>query len=86
MEKPVKEKEAEARCRVLPWAQEIVYRASGTLYQVTKSKDLVKLFSKSDHILSYDQILQVETSWAENVLKTLDSDTDSVMPANVVRE
>ena len=36
--------------------------------------------------MSYDQILQVDTSWAESVLKTLDSDTDSVMPANVVRE
>ena len=29
VEKPVKEQEAEARCRVLPWAQEIVFGVSG---------------------------------------------------------
>ena len=56
------------------------------LEQGTRSKDLVKLFSKPGHTLNYDQILQVDTSLAESVLKTLDSDTDSVMSANVVRE
>ena len=32
------------------------------------SKDLVNLFHKAGHILSYDQILQVDTGLAESVL------------------
>lgn len=36
--------------------------------------------------MSYDQILQVDTSLAENVLKTLDPDTGCVMPPNLVPE
>lgn len=95
----VEEKEAEARIKVLSCAQDIVYGVSGgkkwtpkhiglgsTLHQVTRSKDLVKLFSKAGHILSYDQILQVDTSLAESVLKTLDHDTGGVMPPNLVRD
>ena len=78
-------------CKVLSCAQDIVYGVSGgkkwtpkhiglgsTLHQVTRSKDLVKLFSKTGHILSYDQILQVDTSLAESVLKTFNLDTGSV--------
>ena len=95
----VEEKEAEARYKVLSCAQDIVYGVSGgkkwtpkhiglgsTLHQVTRSKDLVKLFSKAGHILSYDQILQVDTSLGESVLKTLDPDTGGVIPPNLVRE
>ena len=41
----------------------------------SKSKDLFKLFDKADHILSYDQILQVDTSLAERVVKSLDPET-----------
>ena len=77
----VEGKEAEARCKVLSCAQDIVYGVSGgkkwtpkhiglgsTLHQVTRSKDLVKLFSKAGHILSYDQIFQVDTSLAESLV------------------
>lgn len=46
-----------------------------TLHQVTWSKDLVKLFNKAGHILSYDQILQVDTSLVESILKSLDPET-----------
>ena len=50
-----------------------------TLHQVTRSKDLVKLFHKAGHILSYDQILQVDTGLAESVLNTLDEETGAVI-------
>ena len=92
----VEEKEAEARCKVLSCAQDIVYGASGgtkwtpkqvglgsTLHQVTRSKDLVKLFNKAGHILSFNKILQVDTSLAESILKSLDPETGSVMPPNL---
>ena len=56
-----------------------------TLHQVTTSKDLVKLFHKAGHILSYDQILQVDTGLAESVLNTLDEETGAVIPPNLVQ-
>ena len=93
----VEEKEAEARCKVLSCAQDIVYGVSGgmkwtpkhvglgsTLHQVVWSKDLVNLLNKAGHIFSYDQILQVDRSLAESTLKSLDSDTGSVMPPNLL--
>ena len=78
-------------------AQDIVYGVSGgtkwtpkqvglgsTLHQVTRSKDLVKLFNKAGHILSFNKILQVDTSLAESILKSLDPETGSVMPPNLL--
>ena len=97
----IEEKEAEARRKVLSCAQDIVYGVSGgrkwtpkhtglgsTLHQVTRShgQDLVKLFNKAGHGLSYDQILQVDTSLADSVLRSLDPNTGIVMPPNLVRE
>lgn len=89
--------EAEPRCKVLSCAQDIVYWVGrgtkwtpkhvglgSTLHQVTRSKDHFKLFNKAAHILSYDQILQVDTSLAEIVLKSLDQETGSVMPPNLL--
>ena len=92
------EKEAETRCKVLPIGQDIVYGVScgkkwtpkhvglgSTLHQVTRSKDLVRLFSQAGHILNNDQILQVDTGLAESVLECLDPHTGSVIPTNLVR-
>jgi len=82
---------------VLSCAQDIVYGVSGgtkwtpkhvglgsTLHQVTRSKDLVKLFNKAGHILSYDQILKVDTSLVASVLKSLDPETSSIMLPNLL--
>ena len=49
-----------------------------------KWKDLFKLFDKAEHILSYDQILQVDTSLAERVVMSLDPETGSVMRHNLL--
>ena len=87
-EETIEEKEAEVRNKAVAVAQDIVYGVSNrkkwtpkhiglgsTLHQVTRSKDLVKLFHKAGHILSYDQILQVDTGLAESVLKTFDEES-----------
>ena len=76
------------RSRVLSIAQDLVYCISGgkkwtpkhiglanTLHQATRSKDLVELFSKAGHCLSYEQVLQVDTSLAESTLKSMDQAT-----------
>jgi hypothetical protein len=91
------EKEAETRYKVLSIGQDIVYGVScgkkwtpkhaglgSTLHQVTRSKDLVRLFSQAGHILNYDQILQVDTGLAESVLDSLDPNSGSVIPPNLV--
>ena len=51
---------------------------------ITLSKDLVNLFNKAGHCLCYEQILQVDTSLAENTLKTLDQATGATIPSNMM--
>ena len=55
-----------------------------TLHQAKRSKDLVQLFYKAGHCLSYDQVFQVDTSLAENTLKSLDPATGAIIPPNLV--
>lgn len=88
------EDEERVRRKVLSVAQDIVYCTSGgkkwtpkhvcTLHQATRSKDLVRLFHKAGHCLSYEQVLQVDTSLAEFTLTTLDGETGAVIPPNMV--
>ena len=47
--------------------------------------DPLKLFHKAGHILSYDQILQLDTGLAESVLNTLDGKSGTVIPPNLVQ-
>ena len=83
--------------RVLSVAQDLVYCISGgrkwtpkhiglanTLHQATRSKDLVELFNKAGHCLSYEQVLQVDTSLAESTLSSMDQETGAIIPPNVV--
>ena len=82
--------------KVLSIAQDIVYCVSGgkkwthkhiglasTLHQATRSKNLVSLFNKAGHCLSYDQVLQVDTALAESTLKSMDEETGTVIPPNM---
>ena len=82
-------------CNALSIAQDIGYGESSekkwtpkhvglrcTLHQVTRSKDLVNLFNKDGHFLSYNQILQKDT---ESVLSSLNPDTGNVVPPNLNR-
>ena len=88
--------EEHVRSRVLSVAQDLVYCVSGgkkwtpkhvglasTLHQATRSKDLVRLFNKAGHCLSYEQVLQVDTSLAESTLKSLDKATGAIIPPNI---
>ena len=83
--------------RVLSVAQDLVYCVSGgrkwtpkhiglatTLHQATRSKQLVKLFNKAGHCLTYEQVLQVDTSLAESTLKDVDQATGAIIPPNIV--
>ena len=91
----VEEEEAEARCKVLSCAQDIAYRwvaeRNGHLSTLDWEAPFIKLhgqkichaFDKAGHILSYDQILQVDNSLAKSALKSLDSENGSVMPPNL---
>ena len=82
---------------VLSIAQDLVYCVSSgrkwtpkhiglasTLHQATRSKDLVELLHKAGHCLSYDQVLQVDTSLAESTLKSMDQATGAIIPPNIV--
>ena len=54
-----------------------------TLHQATRSKDLVRLFHKAGHTLSYEQVLRVDTALAENTLESIDYETGTVIPTNL---
>ena len=97
-EETIEEKENKVRSKALAFAEDIVYGVSNgkkwtpkhiglgsTLHQVTRSKDLVKLFHKAGHILSYDQILQVDTGLAESFLNSLDEESGTVIAPNLVQ-
>jgi len=55
-----------------------------TLHQATRSKKLVNLFHKAGHIMSYHDILKLDTSLAQNTLNSMDP-SEAVLPPNLVR-
>ena len=88
--------EGKIRSRVLSIAQDLVYSVSGgkkwtpkhiglasTLHQATRSKGLVRLFNKTGHCLSYEQVLQLDNSLAESTFKSLDETIGSVISPKV---
>ena len=85
--------------KILSIGQDLVYNVTGgkhwtpkhiglasTLHQATRSKELVKLFHNAGHIISYPNLLQVDTSLAESTLKAMDPDTGAVIPPNFVKD
>ena len=82
--------------RILSIAQDLVYTASGdklhtpkhvgmgsTLHQATRSKELVDMFHQAGHVMSYRDIIKLDTALAEKTLTTMDAD-GSVVPPNLV--
>ena len=55
-----------------------------TLHNATRSRKLVNLFYKADHITSYGRILSIDTGMAESTQKGIDEDTGAVVPSNLV--
>ena len=90
-------KEQQLKGKVLNVAQDIVYGVSGgkkwtpkhtglgsTLHRLTRSRQIVDLFHKAGHIISYEQILQLDTALAESTLETMDPETGAVIPHGLV--
>ena len=44
----------------------------------------VNLFNRAGHCLSYNQVLQIDTSLAQQTLQTLDKVTGAVTPSNLL--
>ena len=86
------------RCRILSIAQDLIYAASGdkrltpkhiglgsTLHQTTRSKELVQTFHRAGHVMSYTDVLRLDTSLAESTLQTMD-ESGAVLPPNLVKD
>ena len=78
-------------------AQDMVFGVSGgkkmspkhlglasTLHQKTRSKDHVNDFYNAGHCLSYDKLLKVDATLANDTLVSLDENTGAVIPQNLV--
>lgn len=90
-------KKDDTESKVLSVAQDLVYNVScgkhwtpkhlglaSTLHQATRSKELVELFHKAGHVISCNNLKQVDTALAESTLRTMDMDTGAVVPPNFV--
>ena len=75
----MQDKESKTQAKILSIAQDLVYNISGgkhwtpkhlglasTLHQATRSKDLVQIFHNAGHIISYENVLQVDTALAQS--------------------
>ncbi len=84
---------------ILSVAQDIIFGVSGgkkctpkhiglgcSLHQATRSKQLVQLFHKAGHIVSYKKVLQIDTALAEVTLSSMDRTTGAVLPINLVED
>ena len=89
--------EDRARRLVTSTSQDLIYGLSNgkkwtpkhicltsTLHQATRSKDLVNLFHRAGHCLSYKQLLQLDTALANDTLQSVDHTTGAVIPRNFV--
>ena len=87
---------AKRKTLILSLAQDIVYAVSdckkwtpkhiglaSTLHQLTRSKHLVELFHCVGHILSYKQVLKIDTALAEHTLQSMNKENGAVVPANL---
>ena len=85
--------------KILSTAQDIVYNTLGgkhwtskhhglksALHQATRSKKLVQLFYRAGHVISYSNILQVDTALAESTSTRMNPLTGAVVPPNLVQD
>ena len=57
---------------------------TSTLHQKTRSKDLVNLFYNAGHCVSYENLLKLDKTLAEDTLKSMDDETGAIIPPNLV--
>lgn len=56
-----------------------------SLHQSTRSKQLVQLFHKAGHIISYKNILQLDNAMEEVTLRSVDHSTGGILLPNLVQ-
>ena len=79
--------EARRRIRIISIAQDLMYTANGdrfltpkhigmanALHQATRSKELVNMFHKACHVMSYREIIKLDTALAKKTLETMNDD------------
>ncbi len=64
------------------WTPKHIGLAS-TLHLLTRSKHLVELFNPTGHILSYKQVLKIDTALAEHTLQSMNKENGAVFPPNL---
>ena len=64
------------------WTPKHIGLAS-TLHQLTRSKHLVELLHRAGDILSYKQVLKIDTALAEYTLQSMNRDNGAVVPPNL---
>ncbi len=87
--------EARRRIRIISIAQDLMYTANGdrfltpkhigmanTLHQATRSKELMSMFHKADHVMSYREIIKLDTALAKKTLETMNDDGAVVPKTN----
>ena len=90
------QEESHQQSWVLSLVQDLIYSVSegkrwtpkhvglgSTLHQTTRSKQLVQLFHKAGHIISYRDILRLDTTLAKTTLASMDSESGTTIPPNL---
>lgn len=90
------EEDSNRTTRILSIAQDIVFLASGgrkktpkhialgiTIHQATRSKKLVQLLHSAGHSISYESVLQVDTSLVAAVLQHYQENGHIFIPSNI---
>ncbi len=88
---------AKRQLRVLSIAQDLMYTASGekfltpkhiglasALHQATRSKELVNMFHQAGHVMSYCEVIKLDTALAKKTLESM-GDDGAVVPQNLVK-
>ena len=85
------------RLRMINIAQDLMYTAKGDkfltpkhigmankLHQSTRSKEFVNMFHQAGHVMSYREVIKLDTALAKNTLESMDSN-GAVVPRNLVQ-
>ena len=85
-ERDCEKHENRRRLIIINIAQDLMYTANGDkfltpkhigmaskLHQATRSKELVNMFHQAGHVVSYREVIKLDTALAKNTLQSMDS-------------
>ena len=91
-------KESKCKIRILSIAQDLMYTISSnkfltpkhiglasTLHQATRSKELVKMFHKAGHTMSYQEIIKLDAALAKKALESMNRE-GAVVHQNLIKD